>query len=85
MTFKPWTAYSALILDMTLTDASVCRIEASIDFDKAGLVNPENIHRTDSSRQRGKLDWLDSHIYAVSFALPVAARQGVVYRRIMSR
>ena len=45
---------------------SVCRIEASIDFDKAGLANPENIHKTDSPRQLGKFDWLDSFIHAVS-------------------
>jgi len=45
---------------------SMCKIEASIDFSKAGLSDPDNINKTDSPRQLGKLDWLDTYVYAVS-------------------
>ena len=45
---------------------SVCRVEASINFDMAGLANPDNANQADSPRQLGKLDWLNSHVYAVS-------------------
>ena len=45
---------------------SVCTVEASIDFNKAGLADPDNINRTDSPRLLGKLDWLNSHVHAVS-------------------
>ena len=55
-----------IVIESVTVLPSVCRIEAAIDFDKAGLANPENIYQTDSPRLLGKLDWLDSHIHAVS-------------------
>ena len=59
-------ASMGVVIESVTVLPSVCRIEASIDFDKAGLANPENINNADSPRQLGKLDWLDSHMRAVS-------------------
>ena len=55
-----------IVIESVTVMPSVCRIEASIDFDRAGLADPDNINKTDSPRLLGKLDWLDSHIHAVS-------------------
>lgn len=59
-------AIRGVVIERVSVLPSVCRIEASIDFYEAGLANPDNMNRTDSPRQLGKLDWLDSYIYAVS-------------------
>jgi len=55
-----------IVIESVTVLPSVCIIEASIDFSKAGLADPDNINRTDSPRQLGKFDWLDSYVHAVS-------------------
>ena len=59
-------ARQGIIIERVSVLPSVCRIEASIDFNRAGLADPDNENRTDSPRQLGKFDLLDSHIHAVS-------------------
>jgi len=45
---------------------SVCRIEASIDFTKNSLADPNNVNVAESPQLLGKLDWLSTHVHAVA-------------------